>query len=482
MKINFSFYLFLFVVSFNSFNISYIVIPFNTHIKEKENQNEEFNIDNFFQNYFDSQIYIKMNIGTPKKIVPIDLQMNSHGLIIGYLNNNNLKNEDSTYDINKTSSFYGDTKSKKYYSSEYPWGYIGKDIIYSYSNINMNPKDEIKLINISFLYIPKDSENQKGKICGLLGLTIKGFYYVTEEVGFIKTLKELNYINKYNFIFHFTSDTAGFLVLGEEPHNYLPDIYDINNLRKTNVLSDGYSIYGWKIEFTQIYYYLNDGNKQKISETKTALFYIENNYIIGSRNYKVSIEENFFNKYLENNICRYETDKKSKYEVIICDKNSFDINSFPTLFLYHRIFNYTFKLTKEDLFMEKNNKYIFLIMFSTYGNNYFTLGKIFLKKYLFIFNSDTKTIGFYNKNFENEFEGKEIKESVSSKNKIIGIVIILLACVIGFFLAKKLYENVRKRRLNEINEQYEYKSHETDNINYDNKDDKKSFIEIPFKT
>ena len=113
MKINFSFYLFLFVVSFNSFNISYIVIPFNTHIKEKENQNEEFNIDNFFQNYFDSQIYIKMNIGTPKKIVPIDLQMNSHGLIIGYLNNNNLKNEDSTYDINKTSSFYGDTKSKK---------------------------------------------------------------------------------------------------------------------------------------------------------------------------------------------------------------------------------------------------------------------------------------------------------------------------------------------------------------------------------
>ena len=49
-------------------------------------------------------------------------------------------------------------------------------------------------------------------------------------------------------------------------------------------------------------------------------------------------------------------------------------------------------------------------------------------------------------------------------------------------MAKKIYEQARKRRLNEIIEQYEYKSHDTDNINYENNDDKKIMLEIPLKS
>ena len=48
---------------------------------------------------------------------------------------------------------------------------------------------------------------------------------------------------------------------------------------------------------------------------------------------------------------------------------------------------------------------------------------------------------------------------------------------------KKIYEQTRKRRLNEIIEQYEYKSHDVDDINYDdNNDNKNLMVEIPLKS
>ena len=452
MIINYSFYFFILIVSFNSFNLSYIVIPFNTYNIENENSNEKLNITNFFFFFFESQIYARMNIGTPKKFILIDLRMNNHGLLLGYLcNNNNLKCEESKYNINKSSSFYGDINNKKIYSSQYSGSYFAQDTFSFYSDMAMNSNHEIKLNNISFLYTPKNEEgNNKSeekyindKICGTLGLAVNAYYYLTEEVNFIKILKKLEYINKYDFSFYFTSNTEGALIIGEEPHNYLPKKFNENNFRKINVLLDEYSNSGWRTEFTQIYFYTNN--------------------------------------IIDNKICYYETIKNNqKYLVLICDKtSSFDINSFPTLYFYHRIFNYTFEFSKEDLFLEKNDKYIFLIFFMEYGNSYFTLGKLFLKKYLLVFNIDSKTIGFYNSILE--YESEQIINSVSVYYKILGIIIILIACGVGFVFAKKVYEQTRKKRLNEIEEQYEYKSHDTKNINYEDNGNKKILLEIPLK-
>ena len=55
MDINFQFYFFIIIVSFNSFNLSYIVIPFNSYDLEQENSNEKLNITKFFHNNFESQ-------------------------------------------------------------------------------------------------------------------------------------------------------------------------------------------------------------------------------------------------------------------------------------------------------------------------------------------------------------------------------------------------------------------------------------------
>ena len=477
MNINFLFYIILYIILFNSFNISYIVIPFNALNKEKEKQetNENLNIFKFFQNTFESQIYAKINVGTPKNFLQINLRMNNHGLTLGFLCDNDLLYEESNYNINKSLTFYGDQNNKKYYTQN-QWAFIGQDSFMFYSDIET--KNEIILNNISFIYVPKDETNNFDKICGTLGLALNAHYYLTEEVNFIKILKKYGYINTFDFSFYFTSETEGKLIIGEEPHYYFPTMFNANNLRKNNVLLDGYSNSGWKIEFSQIYFNIND-IKYKIKEGKTALFAIENNYIIGNKNYQKMIEDNFFKKYLDNNICYYEKINNPKYVILICNKDStFDINSFPTLYLYHRIFNYTFELTKDELFLEKNNKYIFLIFFWEYGLNYFTLGKIFLRKYLFTFNIDSKSVGFYNVKFQ-EFKEKNFLTIFFT---IFGLIIILIACIIGFFFARKIYNRSRKKRFNELREDYEYVSYIENDINYDNNDKNKIFVEIPNKS
>ena len=51
--------------------------------------------------------------------------MNTHGLTIGYLCDNNLNCEESNYNINKSSTFLEDP-NKKYYSRN-QWSYIVQD-------------------------------------------------------------------------------------------------------------------------------------------------------------------------------------------------------------------------------------------------------------------------------------------------------------------------------------------------------------------
>ena len=116
-----------------------------------------------------------------------------------------------------------------------------------------------------------------------------------------------------------------------------------------------------------------------------------------------------------------------------------------------------------------------MVFFSDYDIKYYVLGKIFLKKYLFVFNQDTKTIGFYNNELKIEKNGK-----YSMFVKIVGVLVVIICSIVGFYLAKKIYENTRKIRVNEINEQYEYKSEEK-NINYESNDKNKILLEMPSK-
>ena len=121
------------------------------------------------------------------------------------------------------------------------------------------------------------------------------------------------------------------------------------------------------------------------------------------------------------------------------------------------------------------------MFFWEYGLDYFTLGKIFLRKYLFTFNIDSKSIGFYNVKYEEEFRDNN-PSTISIIFKIIGLIIILIACIVGFFFAKKLYDKNRKKRVNELTDDCDYESYIDNNINYEKNGDKKVYLEIPIKS
>ena len=395
--------------------------------------------------------------------------------MIGYICNNNL-DFDLLYNKNDSSSFYRKSTGKITYP-KYEGGFYAQDSFSFYTSLEMNNKNQITLNNISFIYMPKN-EDSNDKICGVMGLSLHYINYVEEKNNIINNLHKLNAINNYAFSIHYKKNDEGFIIIGEEPHIVMPDLFNENNLRRTNALSEGYDSIEWKTEFSQIYFYIN-GEKKKLTETKMGKFAIENNYIVGTNNYKKNIINYFFEPFLEKNICIYEKIQNQRYSAFICKNDpSFDISSFPSIYFYHRIFNYTFELTKKDLFLKIKDKYLFLVFFSDYDIKYFSLGKIFIKKYPLTFNQDKKTIGFYNSNLKYELN---YEKDNNMSLKIVGIFIIILCCILGFFLAKKIYEQTRKRRINELNEQYEYNSYEKNNINYESNNKNKIFLEMPSK-
>ena len=73
----------------------------------------------------------------------------------------------------------------------------------------------------------------------------------------------------------------------------------------------------------------------------------------------------------------------------MCDKNKLNnkleqfYKSYPTIYFFSVNLNYTFTLTSEDLFLEKDDKLYFMIFSKNENINNWRLGEIFLKKYFF---------------------------------------------------------------------------------------------------
>ena len=155
-----------------------------------------------------------------------------------------------------------------------------------------------------------------------------------------------------------------------------------------------------------------------------------------------------------------------------CNKSkNFNINElkkFPTLYFEHKELNYTFELSYKDLFIEKDDKYFFLVGAENNNNQNWFLTCIFLKKYQFAFNPDSKKISFYDKkiNIEEENKSQKIINNNNQKFLVIALIIIswILFIIIGIILGKFLYKKYdKKKRANELEDNYEYISNK--NIN-----------------
>ena len=185
------------------------------------------------------------------------------------------------------------------------------------------------------------------------------------------------------------------------------------------------------------------------------------------------IKNDFFDYYIKKGVCRIN--QGIEYKNIICEKSDKfgieQLKKFPTLYMEHHEFNYTFEFTYEDLFLEKVHNFWFLIALSSFNSDLeeWNMGIIFLRKYNLIFNQDTKTISFYNPNIKI----RNIDKTVLN-NRFIFIAILFVVLLIIFFsveifylyICKKYYKTNRdKKRLNHIYDNSDYLKEDKVDIN-----------------
>ena len=231
----------------------------------------------------------------------------------------------------------------------------------------------------------------------------------------------------------YLNDNEGELIIGDYPHKYNNN-YNENFLKFTKV-EINYNK-DWKIQFDEIKY-----DNITSEKSKFGIFVIESGLIKAPNEYK----NLFLKKVNKTNNC-FELQREFAFVYYYCNKNT-NIKLLPTIYFYHRELNFTFNLTYEDLFVEKNGNYYLLIAFNNnYGFSEWTFGRIFMKKYEIIFDPQNKLIGFYN-----DFKSKSI-------NFTFTILIIFIITIIGLIAIINHIMKLKKRkvRVNEIDEVFDY--------------------------
>jgi hypothetical protein len=190
--------------------------------------------------------------------------------------------------------------------------------------------------------------------------------------------------------------------------------------------------------------------------------------IFGSYEYITTIGKIFFQKYIDNNICKRIWDEVNGEDVFrfICEKEKFntsDINDFPSIQLINTEMNTTFEFNGNELFHEKDDKIVFQIVAKTgRTDGEWILGRIFLLKYQIMFDNDNNLIGIYLSKNDNE---KNDKVDINNKGSniymiliiiLIVILLIIIALLVYMAITKKGICKNNRKRLAELNDDFVY--------------------------
>jgi hypothetical protein len=249
----------------------------------------------------------------------------------------------------------------------------------------------------------------------------------------------------------------------------------------------------WSFKIDEIRIKPKDSDDLILSDKKVD-FLPDRGLIIGTNEYKKKIDELVFNDLIQKGICFCEENKFSEiekgtndiYYIYYCDRKKFIgnkytiqksyFNSFPSLEFYIKETNMTFNLVNDHLFHEIYNRSYFLVIFKKSDNtdNIWKLGEPFFSHFQFTFDQDKKMVSFYNPVMP-KISNEDYLKQIRDKNKtndgdkttliiiiIASILTIIIFSVGGYFIGKKLNE-IRKRRANELKDDFDYTASE--NIN-----------------
>ena len=466
------------IISFLIFlkiSLCMIVFPFKAAYENKNGNinkdSKEYNSTHFLNDYFDRQLYITIKIGSPPQEVKVLLTSKYCAFKIGksdhciysdeylsYYNRNNSKDFSYTNMYNMTFQEFDNQK-----------GFTAEDSMYAYTDINL--KNEKKFDKIGF-FLGSDTNE---KLCGIIGFKMDNYDYHCNKINnIIRSFKSNDIINNYKWYLKYNTIDEGYFIIGSNMQEL------IINYNEKYLFSIESFMFGGTFPWGFFIKEIKCGKNREIISKEDKRGEIENDYsiIIGSETYYNYINKTFFYNYLQKGICMKNIWKKNQfydYYIIECNKEQFgkeDYIKFPELIfdVKQEDFNGEFILDYNDLFTETKYKYFFNVIFNTYKNEIWTLGKQFIKKYPIMFDLDSKYINIYDLYSEGQTKNNENmnQDSKGIKTFLIILLIIVLVVVVGvlgYFLGKNL-NKIRKRKANELNDDdYDYTSENNNAIN-----------------
>jgi hypothetical protein len=490
------------LVSLHQYNTKKIVLPIRTTVINNNNNNNNEDISKYF---LPKELYTEILVGTPPQYLIMNINTNNH---LFYLSSNECyeKIPPFSYNYSNSSSFhlityrYGvesydyEYEEESYDNDEYGVGIYARDFFSFYNSTDL--KTNITKNDFGFYYTSYSTFNQKAKICGTIGLGLAQQNINYNMDIFFNELKNKGLIDEYSWTYTYFIKKNNKIINNPEINNkYIIDNFDgmliLGNIKDFYTNDDENNDYvsipaaivnnglKWDIVFNRIY--SNNKDLNSINKDITAELSINYDYIISPEEYFIELILPFFNSYIEKKNCQFREIKKSVdiYEILYCNGNVFtiqDMKKFPTLYFYHREFNYTFELNYEDLFEEINNDIYFLVVknIGNFNKDIWKLGKTFLNKYQFSFNQDSKMISFYpyrnNYNYKIDEDERNNKKNKKFNLSYIWIVICIACLLFGIYIGTKIVIKNRKKRANELEDEYDYKDEKEDNntnlINY----------------
>ena len=432
------FYSFLFFI----INTAYINIPFI--IQDYTYGNE----DAIILKYIYKDILVKFLVGSPSQSVQLSANLGEYSTFIIPKNIEDF--DDATYNSDLSHTYKALTSTPETFLFQLYRSALKSqdDFIIEGTNTKINNFvfNLVKEINDNSFYCSYCEVLTQPGMLGLSVAQMKNFEEDVYETNFINQLKNKNLISSYDFYFNFDSSNTGNIIFGSRPDelNQNEKNKELNYVTmKTSALNRDLD---WSIHFDQIYY----GNI-KMNQIKSMLLRIEFGLISGYYEWENVLLNEYFSELIKDNKCfKKNTNALGHYmHYFYCNKNT-DLSGFKPFSFTINEFEYNFTLTRDDLFIDIGDKYLFLMVFG--GINELVLGLPFCKKYQLIFNPNTKTIGFYINKKENN------NNLISIFRKYI-IVIIILACVlislmiiaIVFFKKKKKNKKNATELLDDIN-------------------------------
>ena len=501
--LNIYFFIFCFTFLLNQANTSYVILQFTKQEKLPQSIGNNFTIDNFAQFYIEPTFLTTIEIGTPPQKVELIYSSDHYGIsMIEDKNstNNHLFNQKLSSSLNETHLY-----DSNFIPSNKPVILIDTLILPLYDT-KLNKIVKIKVEEYPFIYLTKVKGKDKYENKGFIKEEDGRAYMIYGSKVYCSWRNEIcenlphflkhnklidNYI--FNIIFNKNKENRNeeydfTFKIGYESHQ---NIYDNNNdnLKNTRALSYMGEV-NWILEFHDVFYFpegfkininnnMDDFNQISFNRSINDKKLYTNNdrgqmtfdldIILCPKFYFFSINKTFFGNHT--NQCKIER-SKNKYSIFVCDKN-FNTENFPTIYFYHKDFNYTFVLTQKELFKEIGDKKYFLIVYDLYRPQFWMLGKIFLEKYTFNYDMENRLIGLYQK-INNKSNNRENNYGNKNYNLLlinfIWLGIILIIGISAFLIGKYLCIKIRKKRVNELDDNYDYQINE-ENIDKGNKDD-----------